>query len=293
VIGEQGLLLHWNGRSWHGNTKQNPAHRKPLRDVWAVAPNDVWAVGTDGLVLRWDGREWKQMPQPTPQTLYSVWGRSGSSVWTVSEDGVFYWNGASWDWIDVGPDLYPRYVRGIDSELWVMGNRGTLLHRKNEIWERIALPGAPHMQSLLVRSANDVLFNGPPLYHWDGNVVERVEPELDRLFRSHIFAGLAGSKEQPDMLFVTGGPTVGLIEDGRLVAESKLSGTPRGAWANANGEFWAVSHKGIVSWRGAFQFASTHMMQGLFAVSGDSSNIWAVGTQGTILRKRLDVSSSE
>ncbi|MFI6499077.1 hypothetical protein [Nonomuraea typhae] len=64
-----------------------------LRDVWQVAPDDVWAVGSVGgtdkcggtpspeapLVMRWDGAAWKRVELP-------AWDLSLRSV-TVTEDG--------------------------------------------------------------------------------------------------------------------------------------------------------------------------------------------------------------
>jgi hypothetical protein len=292
VVGKRGLLMHFNGRIWHGHPKRDTSQEKLLRDVWAVAPNDVWAVGEDGLVLRWNGREWKIMQHPHSRSLYSVWGSAGDSVWVVGEDGMTHWDGATWSHVDLGPDPFPIGVRGIDSELWVIGRRGAVLHRKDDTWERLILRDMHEMPWLSIQSAKDVLLNGPPLYHWDGNELERADPELEQVLLSNRFASLAGSAGRPDRLLVTGPAAIGLIENRRLVAKAKLSSMPRRSWVAPNGDFWSAGIHGIIYGRQAFEFASTHTKQMLFAISGDSRNIWAVGTQGTILRKRLDGSSS-
>jgi hypothetical protein len=214
-------------------------------------------------------------------------------VWTVGDDGLFHWNGATFSQVDLGPNSQALCVRGIDSEVWVMGGRGAVFHGQDGKWERIALLEVPHVPGFLIRSANDVLLYGPVVYHWNGKALERPDAELEQLFDGYKFASLAGSKERPERLFISGATTIGLIEDRRLVAQAKLSGPSYGIWATAKGDVWAVGSHGIVYGRDTFHYASTHTRQALRAVSGDSRNIWAVGTQGTILRKRLEASFSD
>lgn len=61
---------------------------KPLWEVWAVTPTEVFAVGVDGTILRHDGTEWAQEPSGTTKNLLGVWGMCRSDVFAVGEDGT-------------------------------------------------------------------------------------------------------------------------------------------------------------------------------------------------------------
>ena len=58
---------------------------------WAIAANDVWAVGEAGLVNHWDGSTWKQAvirtgSVPIAKHLRAVWGRNSDDFWVVGEE---------------------------------------------------------------------------------------------------------------------------------------------------------------------------------------------------------------
>jgi hypothetical protein len=74
-------IEHWDGSAWSIVPSPNPPlpygyDSAVLRDVVALAPDDVWAVGdvwqeetTPGmstLVQHWDGNEWTIVPSPSP-----------------------------------------------------------------------------------------------------------------------------------------------------------------------------------------------------------------------------------
>jgi hypothetical protein len=46
----RGTLLHWDGSFWN-EASRTPRHE--LFGIWAVNPDDVWAVGMDGARLRY------------------------------------------------------------------------------------------------------------------------------------------------------------------------------------------------------------------------------------------------
>jgi hypothetical protein len=71
------LIFHWDGAAWSAvsglDTLLPPAHgvQQVLYDVYALAPDDVWAVGTEGyssgsdghlLALHYDGSAWTRVP---------------------------------------------------------------------------------------------------------------------------------------------------------------------------------------------------------------------------------------
>ena len=78
------IVEHWDGTSWTLDTIV-PGHF--LHGIQALAPNDVWAVGTDstrGVVAHFDGGHWKLVPSPTP-------GDSGSLADVEAESSDHLW----------------------------------------------------------------------------------------------------------------------------------------------------------------------------------------------------------
>ena len=93
-------MLHWDGHTWTDSVL--PAGAGLMADVCAVAPDDVWAVGskTDPMVTRgkyswnpehvrlahWDGTAWTALSQSIP-TMYEISGTSATDVWAVGASG--------------------------------------------------------------------------------------------------------------------------------------------------------------------------------------------------------------
>jgi len=64
------LAMHYDGVSWRTIRTPNPGpgefYTNSLKDVHAVAPDDVWAVGVgeQALTIHWDGQSWTEIPNP-------------------------------------------------------------------------------------------------------------------------------------------------------------------------------------------------------------------------------------
>ncbi len=59
--------IHWNGSQWEATEVPGAF----LGGVHALAPNNVWAVGTYSvgtLIIRWNGNSWRTVPSPDPET---------------------------------------------------------------------------------------------------------------------------------------------------------------------------------------------------------------------------------
>ena len=144
-----------------------------FRDVVAISPDDVWAVGeihvgapsweTHSLAMHFDGTEWTIVPTPNPSTsinaLETVAAVSTDDVWAAGVKEIFnpfrelrpfiiHWDGSTWEEV-------------VDSEL--------------DVW------GAP-IWGIEVGGPNDIWFgaDGPNTFHWDGSSFEhRPVPTFD------------------------------------------------------------------------------------------------------------------
>lgn len=107
------LVAHWDGRAWTRVALPEPAADEPLdvvlADVVALAPDDVWAVGTASaqtdlpLIRHWNGRMWATVPIPAVRgRLHSVAGDGRGGVWVAGQTStgsalLAHWNGGRWD----------------------------------------------------------------------------------------------------------------------------------------------------------------------------------------------------
>ena len=166
------LTVHWNGSSWTAVPSPSVANRShELRDVVALAPNDVWAVGSSrnitenyrSFALHWDGSAWSVVPTPNlpgENILHGVSGRASNDVWAVgfSWDGVtgrqifLHWDGSSWtqvgnptdcdgctgDVLAMGPD-----------DVWAVGSE--IGHWNGSAWTVVPNPTIPGASGLVLR----------------------------------------------------------------------------------------------------------------------------------------------
>jgi len=82
-------IYHWDGTAWTRATIPAFPSGGQLRDIVALSPSNVYAVGLDGeglgarsLVLRWDGSVWTRETTPGPK-LYGAATVAPSTVWGV------------------------------------------------------------------------------------------------------------------------------------------------------------------------------------------------------------------
>ncbi len=90
------LFLHWNGTQWQHVASPEIGDYNSLDDVYAIAPNDIWAVGTtagcdfcpfQSLTMHWDGTVWAQEYSPSGfrdfTRMEGVTASSSGDVWAV------------------------------------------------------------------------------------------------------------------------------------------------------------------------------------------------------------------
>lgn len=102
-----------------------------LRSVWALSASRAFAVGDDGVVLEKVGRSWRRLPTPIAATVTSVHAFNQSRVYVTTSNGaVFRWDGRVWRTLlssDAGVSF--EDLDGVsESDLWVVGSRGTVFH---------------------------------------------------------------------------------------------------------------------------------------------------------------------
>jgi hypothetical protein len=151
------LVLRFDGTRWQPVATQ---HRGDLWWVHALRPDLAYFGGSEGAILRWRGGTFERAQTPAlgKQTVFGVWARDEREVWAVGgalgRDG-FLWrsrDGEAFEEVELDPSLVPLRADGERSallkvwgtpsgEVFVVGDRGTLLHKPadQDRFERIVL----------------------------------------------------------------------------------------------------------------------------------------------------------
>ena len=114
AIGDQTLVLHWDGAQWAQMQTPAPFVDYMITAVAALAPDNVWAVGGHGTpkLFHFDGAAWSTSYLPNPgQFGFSVEASdlvalAPDNIWAVGwyditgtawlRTAVWHWNGTSW-----------------------------------------------------------------------------------------------------------------------------------------------------------------------------------------------------
>ncbi len=126
--GEHGHLARVKG----GDVEQfDMGLEMPLWGLFAVATDDVWAVGGDpsnpadgGALIHWDGAQWTITE--TEAVLFKVWGTSSDNLWAVGVGGVIlHYDGGAWlpQVSGTTEDLVSLWGRS-ESDVVAIGGRG-------------------------------------------------------------------------------------------------------------------------------------------------------------------------
>lgn len=121
-----GVGVHWNGSAWSAVPfPSNTALALFDGDVWAVAPNDVWAaLGLPDGLAHFDGTSWTKIATPFPGFgLFGIWS-DGTTGWAVGEgQQIMELVGGTWTQYQGPSGSAQGYlnVMGLGGDLWIDG----------------------------------------------------------------------------------------------------------------------------------------------------------------------------
>jgi len=109
---------------------------KSLFGVFAIAPNDIWAVGSVGTVVHWDGQAWRTVSSSVlaSHDLFDVWASGPKDVWvvgggrqTISGGIALHYDGATWTSVPNSAANDFNGIHGLSAgEIYVVGDNSTL-----------------------------------------------------------------------------------------------------------------------------------------------------------------------
>lgn len=139
--------IHWGGSGW------SPRGERGFAALFAIAANEVWAVGSGGAAARWDGTTWHRVSTGTQLDLRALWGSRSNDLWAGGKT-LLHWDGGTWS---VAPGIDPveridvRRIAGSGpSDLWAVGDE--IRHWNGIRWATVPGPkdcslvwsGGPH-----------------------------------------------------------------------------------------------------------------------------------------------------
>ena len=114
-----GLALHWNGDVWTSVEVPQPGGGldDDLHAIDAVAPDDIWAVGTYDIsspkttILHWNGARWSRASTSLCNPYGGLSGLtmlSATDGWAVGNASICHWDGKKWQLVE-SPQPRPTY----------------------------------------------------------------------------------------------------------------------------------------------------------------------------------------
>jgi len=294
TVGDQGLILRWNGTSWDqvtSGTTQN------LLAVWGLDRNNIWAVGVGGVIVKWNGTSWAVQSSGTTQSLSAVWGWDASNVWAAGANGtILKWDGSAWK---MQPSGTPAYLRGLfgtsASSVWAVGQSGTILKWDGMTWTPQSAGGSPAPYLRAIWGTDDknlwavgdmsVIAPVAMILHWDG-MKWNTDPSFPLLLAGRL-RGIWGSDANNIVAVGDNGAVAQWNGSGWASRASVSSSNLNGVSGSGTGSVWFVGDSGtIMKWSfggGPLPYSSGSLTGITSSWGSDANNIWFVGYSGQIL----------
>jgi hypothetical protein len=133
---EQALLLHWDGQLWAivDGGRAVGSGKSALRDVEAVAADDVWAVGylhNQPLIVHFDGTTWSRSETAVSGEANAIEPLTPADAW-VAGSPIQRYDGTTWTETEgVRPDAELFAIAAVSpSDVWAVGEQ--TLHPETE-----------------------------------------------------------------------------------------------------------------------------------------------------------------
>jgi len=254
-------LFHWDGISWRRAQTIEPTP-KDIRAIWCASSEFCVALSFNSL-FKWDGHVWSEERLPSDR-VNSIYGYSPSAFWLGAKQGVYRWDSQGWILEkDSPPDTGSLSGDGFGN-LWAIYGDYFWKYRKNGIWMDNPWEGT---STVLKPKALSIASYG---------IIDTWIFYGSRIFRPIVYDEL-GRKQ---LSFTDQGINIGNVTS---------------VWRSTLNRVWAVSDMpytgGLLRYNGSsWRFvdaATAGSSPKLNSVWGSSPDcIWAVGSQGIIVRYR-------
>jgi len=172
IVGNAGAAYYREGEAW---TTTETGTDAPLWGCWAVADDDVWAVGGDALnpdadpvIVHFDGTAWSDHALPEldrdANAMFKVWAAAADDVWVVGDSGVIlHFDGQAWAQTPsgTGADLISLWGTGPDNVVAVGGRSiGTIARWNGTAWSVEEVGRIPGINGVWMDERGDAALAG-------------------------------------------------------------------------------------------------------------------------------------
>jgi len=252
---------------------------KQLNAVWAIASNDVYAVGLEGTVLHYDGTAWSSFATLGAAALSGVWGSQELFISAETAD-VFHFTG-TWQQSTLSRPMFGVWGAATN-DVFAVGLIGATHHFDGSMWSTQS-NGTATWYAVSGTSASNVYAAGAGVIaHWNGSW----QPTT---MAGDVFHGVWASGQDRAI-------AVGTDNMHGLIATQQATGWDRqtvdqifqlsGVWGKAADDVYAVGDDGtIIHFDGAsWSPMASGTQNQLRGIAGTADEVFAVGAGGTILR---------
>ena len=176
VVGTRGVVLHYDRSALTPERMTTPDDQTTLFGLWGTSSSNLWAVGvrvdTAGAVFPtlWqvENGRWIDRSATLPSTvssvrLFKVWGTDPTNVWVVGENGtLLHFDGSRWAAVASGTTARLLTVNGAGALAVAVGGRGTavVLENSGSGWLDVSPDAAPAMNGVFVVDADNAIAVG-------------------------------------------------------------------------------------------------------------------------------------
>lgn len=134
TTGVAGVLFHYDGTEW--TQVSRAAGVRGLGDIWSDAAGDVaYAVGSLGQVLTRHAGKWEAIPMAGSKAFTAVWGTPSGTIFVAAHDGTCQrFDGASWEEFNLGADVRLTDVWGTSETNVYAGSDEGIWHFDGSTW---------------------------------------------------------------------------------------------------------------------------------------------------------------
>ena len=316
-VGDGGSVEHWNGAAWL--SAPSPVTSADLLSVWSPSEDDVWTFGSDEYFYHFDGQHWSDKIYPPSPALSqpmnaAITGSAADDLWAVAGGGLFHMAGAYWSnaaqtsqagrglwravWARAGDDVWAA-GSAVDSGDPSTSHNAPVLHWDGSSFTALDSGVLRNLTAIAGFAANDfwITTSSSEVLHSDGTTFRPYDLS-DGAPAGTIWDRISGSASNDVWFFGrytwsnthTGG-TGGMarrwngtsfdpaIDLAAVLVNSIWYAGQNDAYVLRDGIH--VTHLQGTAWTDE----NTGVSASLLSVAGNETDLWAVGSAGTMIRK--------